>query len=461
MKAFNCFFLMVSLYVSFAAPAAIAQYSCVRAIDPVMIQGSLTAGDVQQAGRITRDGKPSTCLGDTAVLENGIAVRRDTHNFVNPYNETVCVRVEQDFSGCGGNQVQSVAYSSYNPANPAANVIGDSGFSTISKGSYSFSVGPNSAFSIVLNEIEPNTGCPLYKLKVTYLRNCRQAGNDYTNDGRADITVYRPSTISIWYTVDSETGTNIFRNFGTVGDLVTGGSDYTGDGRSDVSVYRQSTNTWYYALNQNDPGANFVAQPWGVPGDRVVPGDFDGDGRDDVSIFRPSEGTFYILRSGDGSFQATHWGTTNDIPVFGDFDGDTATDIAVVRQTSGGSVWWILKSNYNYGFNETHQWGLPTDKLVPGDYDGDSITDLATWRPSTGVFYVRRSTDLQMQAFQWGLQGDIPQPADYDGDRKQDFAIWRPSTGTWYISNSGTDTSKIVKWGQQGDQPITSPYRIQ
>jgi hypothetical protein len=460
MKTVKCFLLLIAIYIS-VAPAANAQYACVRAENPVMIQGSLNVGDVQQAGRITRDGQPSTCLGDSASPENNTAVRRDSHNLVNPYNETVCVRVEIDFSGCANNQVQSAAYSSYNPATPAANVIGDSGYSTINKGTYSFSVGPNVGFTIVVNEIEPNTGCPLYKLKVTYLRNCRQAGTDITNDGRADMTVYRPSSISTWYTIDSETGENVFRNFGTVGDVVTGGSDYTGDGRSDLSVYRQGTNTWYYGLDQDNPGGNFASQPWGIPGDRVIPGDFDADGRNDIAVFRPSEGNFYILRSGDGSLFATHWGANNDIPVSGDFDGDTATDLAVVRQTSDGSIWWVLKSNYNYGFDDSIQWGLPTDKLVPGDYDGDSITDRAVWRPSTGVFYVRRSSDLSMEAFKWGIQGDIPQPADYDGDRKHDFAVWRPSTGTWYVHNSGTGTTNTVKWGQQGDQPLTSAYRIQ
>ncbi|MBA3353086.1 MAG: VCBS repeat-containing protein [Blastocatellia bacterium] len=458
MKALNCLLLIVSIYISFAAPSALAQYACVRAANPVMLQGSITAGDVQQAGRITRDGRPSTCLGDSAALENGAAVRRDTHNLVNPFNETVCVRVEQDFSACAGNQTQSAAYSSFNPANPAANILGDAGYSTINKGSYSFSVGPGASFALGVNEIEPNTGCPLYKLKVTYLRNCRQAGTDITNDGRADISIYRPSSVSTFWTIDSESGSQVTRSFGTVGDLATGGSDYTGDGKSDLSIYRPSTNTWYYGLNQDSPGTNFASQPWGIAGDKVVNGDFDADGRNDIAVYRPSDSNFYILRSSDSSVQTVDWGATNDIPVFGDFDGDTATDIAVVRQTSEGSFWWILKSNYNYGFDVVHHWGLPTDKLVPADYDGDSITDLAVWRPSTGVFWVRRSSDSQTHAFKWGLEGDRPQPADYDGDLKSDFAVYR--NGTWYIHNSGTETSKVVSWGLAGDQPISSPYRI-
>lgn len=454
------FFLTAVILIA-STQTASAQFVCQRAPNPIIVQGSINAGDVQQAGRITRDGRPSSCSGDTAVLENNTALRRDTHNFVNPYNETVCVRVEMDFTGCGGNQTQSVAYSNFNAANPAANVIGDAGFSTINSGSYSFSVGPNASFSVGVNEIIAGTGCPLYNLRITYLRNCRQPGFDRTNDGRADMTIYRPSSVSKWWSIDSETSEVCVRDFGTVGDLVTGGSDYTGDGVSDVSVYRPSTNTWFYGNDQFTPGSNFVANQFGVAGDRAVPGDFDGDGVNDVAIWRPSNGTFYYLRSSDGGFRQQQWGVSTDNVTTGDFDGDTVTDFAIVRPTLSGSFWWILKSNYNYGFSQVIQWGLPTDKAVPADYDGDTVTDIAIWRPSEGNFYVRRSSDSQMEVFRFGVNGDIPQPADYDGDNRADFAIWRPSTGTWYINNSDTNTTKVQQFGVQGDQPISAPYRIQ
>ena len=462
MKALKCLLLILSLYISFAAPAALAQYSCLRAPDPIVIEGSIDANDLLQLGRISRDGSASSCTGDASTIqENQILLRRDSHSFVNPYNETVCVRVELDFTGCAGNQTQSAAYSNFAPLSPASNVIGDSGFSTIGRGSYSFSVGPGAAFTVGVNELEANTGCPLYKLKITYLRNCRQAGTDLTNDGKADISVYRPNDNgSVWYTLDSQTEQPVIKAFGTLGDTPTGGSDYTGDGRSDLSVYRNPTHTWYTATSQDNPGANYTAVPWGVAGDKPAAGDFDGDGKNDIAIYRQSEGRFYILRSSDGALRVFQWGNSSDVPVSGDFDGDTITDIAVERHTGGSMQWWVLKSNYNYGFDEVWQWGLATDRAVPGDYDGDSISDVAVFRPSTGIFYVRRSSDFQMQAFKWGVNGDVPQPADYDGDLKQDFAVYRPSNATWYINNSASGTSRIIHWGAQFDQPMTTAYRI-
>lgn len=455
-----------SLSVLAIAAAAIAQAQaqlvCQPAPDPIIIQGSLNVGDVQQAGRITRDGSPATCRsGGGAVLENNTALRRDTHNFVNPLNENVCVKVEVDFTGCAGNQTQSAAYSSFNPAQPAQNVIGDMGYSTINTGSYLFPVGPNANFTIGVNEVDQNSGCPLYKLKITYLRNCRQPGFDRTNDGKADIAVYRVSSNSQWWVLDSSNGQAVGRNFGTVGDLVTGGGDYTGDGRTDLSVYRTSTSTWYYGLDQDNPSQNFAATQWGTSGDRPVPGDYDGDGKNDVAIWRPSNGTFYVLRSSDGTALVQQWGVSTDRNVVGDFDGDTRSDFAIVRPTIGGLIWYILKSNYNYGFNQAVQWGLATDDIIPADFDGDAITDIAIWRDSTGVFYVRRSSDLALQSFQWGTSNDLPQPVDFDGDYKADYAVYRASQGMWYIRNSSTATFRYEAFGLSTDVPVSAPYRVQ
>jgi hypothetical protein len=54
------------------------------------------------------------------------------------------------------------------------------------------------------------------------------------------------------------------------------------------------------------------------------------------------------------------------------------------------------------------QFGISEDIPVAGNYDGDSKTDIAVFRPSTGVWYILRSTDGGFQATQFGLSGDVP-----------------------------------------------------
>lgn len=115
-------------------------------------------------------------------------------------------------------------------------------------------------------------------------------------------------------------------------------SDFDGDGRTDISVFRPSDGNWY--VMQSDSNTVRV-QPFGLSGDKIVPGDYDGDGRTDFAVFRPSDGKWYIQRSTDSIFSITNWGLSTDRPVPGDYDGDGKTDIAVNRN----GVWYILQSS--------------------------------------------------------------------------------------------------------------------
>jgi hypothetical protein len=59
------------------------------------------------------------------------------------------------------------------------------------------------------------------------------------------------------------------------------------------------------------------------------------------------------------------------------------------------------------------QWGVATDIPVPADYDRDGTTDIAIFRPSSGEWYVLRSSNNSYFSLQWGTNGDIPVPSAY------------------------------------------------
>ena len=139
--------------------------------------------------------------------------------------------------------------------------------------------------------------------------------------------------------------------------------------------------------------------------------------------------------------------------IVSDFDGDGRTDFSVFRPTTGD--WYVEKSSD--GSQSTLNWGLPGDIITPGDYDGDGKTDNAIFRPSTGVWWFVMSSNGSRPAVQFGLNGDIPVPADYDADGKTDMAVWRPSNGVWYI-NQSTLGIRYAQWGASTDKVFTGDY---
>jgi hypothetical protein len=279
---------------------------------------------------------------------------------------------------------------------------------------------------------------------------------DFDGDGRADVSVFRPSE-RVWYMNQSLQGFTA-REWGLAIDPLVP-ADYDGDGKTDIASWREDSGdpgrSYFDIINSLDNSLR--KEQFGSPGDKpIVAGDWDGDGDADLAVYRDGGAggqSFFFYRPSAQpgvDFITIPWGTGGDVPMRGDFDGDGKQDAAVFRPSD--NLWYILYSSD--GSVHYESWGLACDTFVPADYDGDHKTDLAVFRIDT--WYIRRSSDGQPVIQNFGLPSDILVPADFDGDQRTDLAVFR--NGDWYILQSQTGSVAYVNFGLAGDTPVESAY---
>ena len=271
---------------------------------------------------------------------------------------------------------------------------------------------------------------------------------DYDADGRADVSVFRPSE-NKWYILRSSDSTVLQPIFAIAGDIPVP-ADYDGDEKTDIAIYRPSNGAWWYLSSIN--GAQINVNWGGEAGDVPRPSDFDNDGKTDFIFFRPTNSTWYRITS-TGLVSFVQFGLSGDKPVRGDFDGDGKSDVAIYRPSTGD--WWYQSSTTSAQL--AVRWGIATDIPVPADFDGDAKTDFAVYRPSTGVWYIINSGNGSFTIGSFGTSEDKPVAADYDGDGKADIAVFRPSTGIWYLLRS-TAGFGATQWGISTDIPTENAF---
>jgi uncharacterized protein (DUF1800 family) len=273
------------------------------------------------------------------------------------------------------------------------------------------------------------------------------AGNDFNNDGRADILLRNTSTGENYlYPMN---GTSIIAGEGYIRTVaapwtVAALGDFNGNGTTDILLRNSSTGENYiYFMNgttiASEGYIRTVPLAWSIAG----VADFDGDGKADILLRNTSTGENYLYPMDGLTIKGTE-GYIRTVPSpwtiagLADFNNDGRADMLLRNPNTG--------ENYIYPMNGTTiiagegyirtvpaPWGI----AGLGDFNGNGTADILLRNSSTGENYIyfMNGTTIASEGYirTVPLVWSVASVADFNGDNRVDILLRNTSTGENYL----------------------------
>jgi hypothetical protein len=223
---------------------------------------------------------------------------------------------------------------------------------------------------------------------------------------------------------------------------------------ANAMVATSGTNAWVTQTRiTNGVSADLLERvPVGQPAVAAAPlsGDFDGDLADDLGWIDATGGVWVNRSLGVASGTAPQlWGRLpSDVRwesiTVRDFTGDGRSDIAARNADNGN---WRLLESEGVRFSDPRRFGswstaVAWEHVVAGDFDGNGSADLAARDPTSGQWWMSRSSEIGFVTAPAGIRSAAWQTCfagDFNADGRSDLAGRNPLTGRWRVFMSNGD----------------------
>jgi hypothetical protein len=377
-------------------PTPTASPSCT----PIVVTGSIDAGDPLQTDRLFRSGIPQTCPATTTCAIFGDSTPRhyDSYTFTNTTGATQCVTVDTNTACTGTNFIFIAAYlGSFDPNNLCTNWIGDSGGSPNPDQPFQFNLDNGQTVVVVVSEITPDAGCPAYTVTITgfCLPTVIPAGAkavvaDFNGDSHPDWVVRNVNTrqtvlvyLNDNVVIGAALGPTLTSNL-----ALTGAADFNLDTHPDYALFAPNT---FQTLLEYLSGPILIGAAFGptLPAgwELVTTADFNGDNNPDFVIFkRSTRQTAIVFLNNNIVLGAALLLTLPagwNLAAFADFNSDGHIDIALFNPATRQTVIGYLSGAILIGAALGPTLPMNWQPVAAADFNGDGHPDYLLYRPDT------------------------------------------------------------------------------